>query len=112
MRPSLALTAALCLPLLAGCSATLTLRNDRPGPATDILVRAAGVEYAVPVLAPGAQHTQKVKVKQGGDLNVNYRDEAGRLNYTSAKEPLRKGDTRRWLLVLDPQTLLKAEPAK
>jgi hypothetical protein len=106
------LVGALSLTWLTSCAATLTLRNDRPGPVTDVVVKAAGTEYSVPVLNSGAQHVQKVKVKAGGDLNVNYRDEAGRMNYTSSKEPLKKGDTRKWLLLLDTQTLLNAAPEK
>lgn len=104
--------ALLLLPLLSGCAATLTLRNDRPGPVKNVLVRAAGTEYSVSELASGAQHVQSLKVKAGGDLAVNYVDEDGRTQYTSSKMPLLKGDSRKWLLILDKKTLLSTEIQK
>lgn len=106
------LTTALLLPLLAGCAATLTLRNERGGPVKNIEVKADGQSYQVAELAPGAEHVRKLKIRDGGDLNVNYTDEAGRANFTSSKEPLKKGDSRKWLLRLNPQTLLSTEIQK
>lgn len=105
----LALTAAL---LLGGCAATFTLRNDRPAPVRDVEVKAAGQGYTVPELAAGAQDVHKLKVKAGGDLNVNYTDEGGHRMYTSSREPLKPGDSRKWLLKLTPKTLLETEILK
>lgn len=103
---------ALTLPLLAGCAATLTLRNERPGTVKNIEVKAAGQSYTVAELAAGASDERKLKIPAAGDLNVNYVDEKGRSNYTSSKLPLKKGDSRHWILRLTEKDLLEAEIAR
>ena len=110
MTPKTLLTLSLAL-LLSACSATLTVRNDRPGPVKDIKVRVPGAEYTVPELAPGATHVQKVNVAAPGPLGLDYTDENGRLNINVGPVPLKKGDSRRWLLRLDPKAMMVMEPA-
>lgn len=107
---SLLATAAIVL--LSGCAATLTVRNERPGTVKNVQVIAGDLRYEVPELAAGAEDVRQVKVKKAADLNVNYTDENGRSNYTSAQEKLKKGDSRKWLLRLTPKELLKAEIQK
>lgn len=95
--------------LLGGCAATLTVRNERPGAVKNVQVVAGDLRYEVPELAAGAEDVRQVKVKKAADLNVNYTDENGRSNYTSARERLKKGDSRKWLLRLTSKGLLEAE---
>lgn len=98
---------ALALPLLSGCAATLTLRNQRSGPVKHVEVRIGQQSYKLDSLAPGASDERKLKIKAGGDLNINYVDAQGHTNYTSSKTPFKKGDSRHWIMDLNDKTLLE-----
>jgi hypothetical protein len=106
------IAAALSLALLSGCAATLTLRNERPGTVKDVLVKVGPQSYSVPELAAGAENVTELKVKPGGDLNVNYTAEDGRTNYTSGKTPWKSGESGKWLLRLNKASLLTVERQK
>lgn len=103
---------ALALPLITGCAATLTLRNERSGPVKNVEVRIADQSYKVASLDSGASDERKLKITTGGDLNVNYVDAEGHTNYTSSKTPVKKGDSRHWIISLTDKTLLETQFAK
>ena len=84
----------LPLILLAACARLeLKVVNCSGAPVKQIEIRSPAGNIVLPVLDEGASHIQVLKLKSGGDINVNYSNAQGQQLFTSSAISLRPGDS-------------------